>query len=137
MKAGKYSAVDFEGVAWVAFNDIKESGKASLKIKSGLPASVRGFEPPWPIFSYDLNFTGALAEDRWIDISFYFGGINIMGKLANLRIFEWDGKSYKDITTNVDLRRKVISGRTNRLSTFVIMSAMPRGKETKWRKCGN
>jgi hypothetical protein len=122
VKAGKYSAIDFEGVAWLAFKDLKKPGRASLEIKSGIPTALPGFKPPWPIFSYDFNLTGALAEDGYIDVSFYIGGINFIGQLSSVHILEWDGKSYKDITINVDDESKVVTGRTNHLSTYVIMS---------------
>jgi hypothetical protein len=120
--AGKYSAVDFQGVAWAAFKNLKKPGVVSLKIEAGLPAYVRGFTPGWPTASYKLDFTGTLAEDGYIDISFYIGGINFVGRYSELSIFEWDGKSYKNITTGVDLKRNVITGRTNKLTTYVIMN---------------
>jgi hypothetical protein len=42
VKAGKYSAVDFQGVAWVSIRDIKKSGKISMSVESGLPALAEG-----------------------------------------------------------------------------------------------
>ena len=123
VKAGKYSAVDFGGVAWVAFRNQKKSGEASLNIASGMPAPLHGFRPGWPNASYHFKFTGELAENGYADISFYIGGINFIGHLSDLCVFQWDGKSYKDITTNVDLKKKVITGRTDKLSTYVIVTA--------------
>lgn len=131
VRAGKYSAVDFRGVAWAAFRNLKGTGEVSLAIRDGLPASARGFMPAWPIASYDFAFTGTLAKDGYIDISFYIGGMNFAGKLSELRVFEWNGKSYKDIMTNVDLRRGIITGRTNKLATYVIMSPAPGGEKIK------
>jgi hypothetical protein len=126
VKAEKYSTADFKGVAWAAFRNLKESGKASLKINQGLPASAAGFIPVWPIASYDFNFSGTLVENGYIDVSFYVGGVNVFGQLSDLHILQWDGKSYRDITVNVDKQRSVITGRTNKLSTFVIMSELPK-----------
>jgi hypothetical protein len=127
VKAGKYSAVDFRGVAWVAFRNLKKSGKATVKIKGGLPKFVSGFISGWPIASYNFSFTGSLAKNGYADISFYVGGINFAGKFSELRILEWDGKSYRDITIGVDVRRRVITGRTNKLASYVIVT--PRHNE--------
>ena len=71
VKAGKYAAADFDGVAWVAMNNVEKTGTITLKIKHGLPASAKGMQPAWPIFSYDFDFTGALAQNSYLDISFY------------------------------------------------------------------
>lgn len=57
-----------------------------------------------------------------IDISFYFGGINLIGPCLEIRLFEWDGKAFRNITTNVDMDRKVVTGRTNRLAEYVIVT---------------
>jgi hypothetical protein len=121
IKAGKFVAVNFGGVAWAAFNNLEKPGKITLNIKDGLPAAKQGFLPGWPIVNYNFNFDGILAEDGYIDINFYIGGINFSGYPSGLRIFEWDGKSYKDITTIVDVGRRIITGRAQKLGTYVIM----------------
>jgi hypothetical protein len=122
LKAGKYVAADFNGVASVAMNYIEKSGTATLKIRHGLPASAKGMQPAWPIFSYDFDFTGALAKNGYLDISFYIGGINLAGSVSETRLLQWDGKRYTDITSHVDAARRSITGRTNQLSAYVIMS---------------
>ena len=129
VKSGKNFTVDFRGVAWITCKDVKKSGECSLRLEGGLPALVEGFEPGWPIASYYFNFNGKLAED--IDINFYIKGMRFPMHSFFPRIFEWNGKSYKDITTNVDLRRNVITGTTNRLSTYVIMNHIPESKEPR------
>ncbi len=120
--AGKYSAVDLQGVSWLTFRNIRKKGKVSLKIVNGLPASVPGFTPAWPVSSYHFDFTGILDKDGYVDIGIYIGGLQLLGQMSDLRIFEWDGKSYRDITTDVDLQRGIITCRTNSLFTYVIMS---------------
>jgi len=126
VEAGKYIAADFDGVAWVAMNNVEKSGTAMLKIKHGLPASAKGMQPAWPIASYEFDFTGALEKNGYLDISFYIGGINLAGRKSQTRILQWDGNRYKDITTHVDTARKTITGRTNQLSTYVIMNGRAR-----------
>lgn len=126
VESGKYSTADFKGVAWAAFRNLKESGKASLKINDGLPAFTAGFTPVWPIATYDFSFDGTLAENGYIDVNFYFGGVNVFGRLSDLHVLQWDGEAYRDITTNVDKQRSIITGRTDKLSAFVIMSELPK-----------
>jgi hypothetical protein len=121
IKAAKYASVDFDGVAWVALNNVEKSGTATLKIKHGLPAAAKGMQPAWPIASYEFDFTGALAKNGYLDISFYIGGINLAGKISEARLLQWDGKHYRDITAHVDSKRGIITGRTNQLSAYVVM----------------
>ena len=126
LKIGKNITVDFQGVAWITFKKVKEAGVCSLSIKGHYPALVKGFEIGWPIASYHFDFKGKLEDT--IDISFYMGGISSLGSYSSPRILEYDGKSYRDITIDVDYRRRVIIGRTNKLSTYVIMNAKPKGQ---------
>jgi len=120
--SAKSRVLNFNGIAWLAFAGIKKPGHVTLRLSGGLPASKPRFKPSWPIFFYDFSFTGVLTEKGFIDISFYVGGLNIVGQLSELRIFEWDGNRYKDITTSFDNNKKIITGRTNRLLKYVIMS---------------
>jgi len=118
IKTSKDLTVNFDGVAWVKFKEVKKAGKLSLNVDGNLPAIVARSRPGWPVANYQFDYTGELGD--FVDISFYFGGYGFKGDPSSLHIFEWDGKSYKDITTIVDWSAKVITGRTNRLSTYII-----------------
>ena len=114
-------AVNLAGVAWISFQAVNRPGLLSLKIDSGVPSAIKGFQPGWPVVTYHLEFTGNLTKPA--TISFYTKGIALLGRPYFPRIFQWDGKAYKDITTNVDLDTGVVSGKTDKLSsTFVVMS---------------
>ena len=126
VKPGEYSAVGFQGIAWVAMRDVVKPGKVELQVENGLPATALGFRPGWPIATYTFEFTGHLGKDGYVDVSIHIGGRRFTGSLSELRVLEWDGKLYKDITTHVDARRGVITGRTNRLSTYVLMTPVVR-----------
>jgi hypothetical protein len=121
VRAGRYSAADLNGVAWLVFHDVEKNGEVTLRIRNELPASPQGFAPGWPIASYEFEFSGAFSEGGYIDLSFFIGGMNFGEMPSPLRVFEWDGKSLKDVTTNLDLRRGVISGRSNKLATYIVM----------------
>lgn len=123
VKVGKEDIVSFPGAAWLTFKHIKKPGKASLVIRDDLPAFFeKNLMPGWPIASYDFDFTGELDKDGYIEVKIYFGGIDFTGDLSDLLMFEWEGEGYKNITTNIDLQKKVITGITGKLSTYVVMS---------------
>lgn len=123
IEAGKNKLVDFRGVAWIQLKNNKSPGNCTLSVKGNMPSLAEGFEPGWPIASYQFDFKGIKPDD--IIISIYIGGMSFQGNHRLPRLLEWDGKKYKDITTQVDMKRKVITGKTKQLSTYVIMNALP------------
>jgi hypothetical protein len=118
--AGEKTKIDLEGMAWLSLKNPRKAGTIALQIRNGFPAALPGFNPPWPVFTYD--FEGTSLEADSIDVSFYFGGISLIGQLPEVRLFEWDGKVYMDITANVDKVRKVVTGRTHHLAEYVVVT---------------
>jgi len=131
IRSGKNVTVDFRGVAWITFKDVQSPGECSLKVEGGVPALVEGFQLGWPIASYHFDFKGKMTNE--LAINFYIAGMKFPDQTFSPRILQWDGKSYEDITTNIDFRRKVVTGRTNKLGTYVIMDLTP-GAKTKEEK---
>ena len=123
----KYTTLDFNGIALVSFNQLLKHDSVKMNIvpyKFPLP---RNYSKVWPTYHYDFDFRGTLAKDGFIDVQFYYGGLDIMaGEQNNIRIIQWDKKKAKDITTHVDTKRKLISGRTNKLTTFSIVRRVNR-----------
>jgi hypothetical protein len=115
----------FNGVAWVSFENIAERGELLLSVTAGVPASTSDFEPGWPVATYEFDFTGKLAEGTEIDLSIYFGGFNFGNQTSTVRLLEWNGETYRDITTSVVLRTGIITGRTDKLSRYVVMAKVP------------
>jgi hypothetical protein len=122
VKTGKHSTVDFQGVAWVTMSDVGKPGKVGLQLEPGLPAVAPGFSTTWPVATYAFDFSGQLAKDGYMDVSFHTAGMRFEGSPSMLRILEWDGKAYNDITTHFDAERGIVTGRTTRLSRFVLMT---------------
>lgn len=123
IKAGDYSSGDLNGIAWLAIKDLKKTGKVILEIKQDviLPDSILQYIIGWPFGVYNFNFTGELKKSGYIDINFYVGGLYFPSVLDNLRIIELNGESCKDITLRVDVEKKIITGRTEKLTNYVIM----------------
>ena len=69
-----------------------------------------------------MSCSGEIVQDGWFDISLNLRGINFAGDKGTIRVFEWRNNSYKDITRNLDLHKGIITARTNKLSTLVIMN---------------
>jgi len=120
VRAGKRSGAAFGALASATLKDVAKPGQLSLAVENGLPAWAEGMAPAWPILQYKFNFTGQLSKTGEVDVDFYVGGI-AFSPLSLRRVFEWDGKTYRDVTVKTDLKRGVITARTKRLSTYVIM----------------
>jgi hypothetical protein len=134
LQAGDRVTLQFPGVVSLAFTGAVGSGTISLKAQNGLPASVEGFEPGWPIGTYNFGFTGKLSKGVYVDVSFDVGDMLFdTGVSSSLHILQWDGKSYKNITTHFDIQKKRVIGRTDTLSSFVIMS-VSRSRTAKGEK---
>ena len=129
IETGKDKLVDFRGVAWLQIKNNKRAGTCALSVKGNMPSLAKGLEPGWPIASYQFNSKGIKSDD--ITISIYIGGMSFRGNHRLPRLLEWDGKRYKDITTQVDMKRKVITGKTKQLATYVVMNAQPEKKPMK------
>jgi len=125
----KNATVDFEGIARVTFTDSIEAGEILLTVENDLPALVAGYDPGWPLASYRFEYTGML--NRYANIDIFFGGRVFEGDLSSLRLYQWEGKNYRDITTRVDLPARTIRGRTDRFSPLVIMNAVDGRRKLK------
>lgn len=134
VQAGPATSIDFEGVCRLDINGLEKPGKARLSITAGLPATVEGFSPGWPVATYAVDFDGKVAGDGYVEVSFYIGGISFIDQRSSLRLFEWDGKAYRDITTGLDLKKRIISGRTKSLLTYVVMTQKNTRKKSVSKK---
>ena len=133
---GAYSGSDFRGLAWVAMRDVTRSGEVALSLENGLPAGAGGFEPVWPMATYAFEFSGELGKEGYVDLSFHTGGIRAGGPLSSLRVLEFDGKAYKDVTTHVDPEKGVITARTDRLSSYVLVTPVAERRGVIGRRLG-
>ncbi|MDH3315844.1 MAG: hypothetical protein OER43_08780 [Gammaproteobacteria bacterium] len=61
--------------------------------------------------TYRLGFTGELSKSGYADVSLYVGGVAFDGERKDLRILAWNGKSFRQIPSNYDPARGVVSGR--------------------------
>lgn len=124
---GKISSANMQNICWMTFKDLTKGGELNLKINGNTDFAkpIRGLMPGWPFAMYDFSFSGDVDKAGYIDLNIYYGGLFFPGRQDGLQLFEWDGKTFKNITINVDVSRKIITGRTNRLMSYVIMSPAP------------
>lgn len=121
IKQGSRFVTEFGGVASVLLTSVTKPGRLTFKVTPGVPAAPVGFRPTWPIASFTLDFSGQLAANGYVDVSLNLRGLQLEDA-TKLRILEWDGTVYRDITSSLDSRRGIITGRMTRASTFVVMS---------------
>lgn len=118
VEKGEKKHINLNGAVKIYFNKIDKTGNMVLKVNGNLPATSKSYTPGWPIVNYELNFDG--SYDGVIEIQIYYGGLRFLNK--SIRLLEWNGKGYQDITHNINHERRIISGKSNKLSTYVIMS---------------
>lgn len=123
ISAGKRTAADLSGIASLAFRRVERSGRVTLRVVNApaLPATLTGYIPGWPFASYQFQFDGSLAKTGYVDLTLYAGGLYFPGGFRRLRLIEVDGQIARDITTKIDAKAKTVTGRTNKLSHYVIM----------------
>lgn len=112
--------LNFNGLMWIDANNISKEGKCLLNVESGLPAFASGFTPLWPAVTY--NIESDFSTDQEIDISIYYRGYKSLDESYSLRILEWDGNKYLDITTEIIPEQGIIKGSTKSLRSYVLMS---------------
>jgi hypothetical protein len=106
--AGKTASVYFPRLFSIKFKNIAKAGTLSVTTRNDLPAWADGMAPSWPILHYSLDFSGRLAKNGEVEVEFYVGDV-AFSPLSLRRVFEWDGKAYRDITVSVDHKRGVIT----------------------------
>lgn len=120
IKSGANQSAQFGGVAWATLHKVKKPGTLSLEVENGVPALSKSHELGWPFAKYSMKFSGQVEGP--VDITFYYGGLGFGGKRPSPRLLQWDGKAYTDVTTVINYESRTITGRVNKLSTFVLMN---------------
>lgn len=121
--AGPASAADLGGVATVAFKGVEAPGRLALDVRKDvvLPPPLRGSIVSWPFCAYRFQFEGKLAPHGYVDLTFRTPEL-FAGRLAELRVIELGGGSFKDVTLGVDEKRGFVTARTGALSTYVLLA---------------
>jgi hypothetical protein len=122
VRSGQRADASLSGVARLHFRRVQEGGVASLRVEPGIPALVEGFEPAWPAVTYAFDFSGRLNETGHVDLTLNLRGMRFPTPLSAVRILEWDGASYQDITMRVDEHARTITGRTRRMARVVVLA---------------
>jgi hypothetical protein len=138
VKAGRRMVVDLSGIARLTFYGVEKSGMVSLVVDNGSESVPRGFSPGWPSATYHFDFKGQLNQNGFVEIEIYLGGISFLDRLSKARLFEWNGKTFKNATTAVDPISRWIRGKTQTLGTYIITQpilrkpALGRIKSVTW-----
>lgn len=120
-------------VAWMTPAESAKPGTVLLSARLGVPALAEGFEPAWPVATYHIEFAGEMSEKRPILVGFKAGEFGFGREVNAVRVFEWDGKSYRDITEAAEARKGYVTGRITRRSTDLVLMGVPTGLDTASR----
>lgn len=122
IKETKFSSVNFNGLAWIGFNNVIKSGTVKLNIKDryeGFPADLQ-YSPTWPYMSYIIEFDGKLDSKSKIDMAFYIKPLRFKQNISSIRIFRVEEDRLVDVTAGRNLNRGIIFAKTERPGTFII-----------------
>jgi hypothetical protein len=117
--SGGYASAEFGGIGWIGLRGLKASGMARLSLRKGLPAPPDNFRPIWPLVSYVFTVAKPISYD-FADVTINIERWIPADTRNQLRIYEWDGVHYRDITLFVDDSRGIVTGRTKELKQYVI-----------------
>jgi hypothetical protein len=119
---GKAKTLDVGGMGKIELADQPGEKKVSFTLRPGLPSSAVSFNPIWPIATYEFGYLGEPFETE-MRLSLHLQGFASNSPFASLRLLEWDGSSFRDITTGIDHKNLIITGKTSRLRKYVIVSS--------------
>lgn len=122
---GKWVAVEMKNMAWLSMRDVTKAGDLKLEIID----EQEKIKPPkrgtllWPAAIYKFSFTGKQDKAGYTEISINFAGLGYRNT-EKVRIFEVGKGFVRDITTHVDTQRKVVTGKTGKLVSYVLIETL-------------
>jgi hypothetical protein len=125
VQAGSTRRIEFPQIAKLTFDRVKRSGEVSLTIDSGWPAIPPGYAAGFPAAVYRFEFTGELAPKSSVEIELYAAETAFPRRPGTTRLFEWDGRTFRNITTDVDLQKGWVRGHSRSLRTYVLGQPEP------------
>lgn len=108
------------GGATLSFSRVAESGAVNIRVLPGLPATTPRLRSAWPVAHFVIDFTGRLEPHGSATIDLDVRTLGFDPRDKSVRLLEWDGKAYHDITTHLDKRSGHIRGATTALRTYVV-----------------
>jgi hypothetical protein len=113
------------GGASLSFANTQRAGDVAVHAIPGLPATTPRIRTAWPVVHFVVDYTGQLEPNGHVTIAL---DVRTLGFDANdraLRLLEWDGKSYRDITKFLDPHGGTIRGTTDTLRKYVVARVQP------------
>lgn len=122
INTGAWVSSDLDNIAWLSMRDVNRAGTLTLEIsdEKGQIKLPSGGSILWPAAIYEFNFSGAQGDSGYTDISLNFSGLGY-GDAGKVRIYEVGKGLIRDVTTQVDTEREVVTGRVNTLGSYVLV----------------
>jgi hypothetical protein len=124
----------FNGTLWLKAENRELKDHVILEISGYAPTGVSGYRSGWPVAVYNLSAEENNVSNERFDIAVYYGGMHFQGIEQQLRLIQWTGDEYVDITTWTDTRGEVIHGSAVGLGSFAILEKHFPKKEIWYRQ---
>jgi len=124
MENGIYKLINQKREILIRITGLRNNFDVKIELERGIPCFAEKFIPAWPLITYNFTMNSGEMKDRMMEIRFNISDIVPLKNPRSLRILQWDGLHYKDITTKVNVKQNYISGTTDTLSSFVLMNCI-------------
>ena len=106
-----------------------------VKVASGAPGSADGFRPVFPAATYGFECDDAVTKalqgkKSRLEIRVNLGGFSFGSGQRRPALLQWDGETYRDVTTVVDVGNNLVKGEVEELTSFVVFN-QERSKPSK------
>ncbi len=117
---GDRSVVDLYGVARLQLRGVEQGGEVALRIRPGVPAVPEGYRTGWPMATFSFEFAGKFGKAGGAEAELYAGWIGF-SEPGELRLLEWDGEAFRDVTKDVNYADRTIRAEIDFRHEYVLV----------------
>lgn len=119
---GTWVSADLNNIARLTMRDVSSAGSLTLDVVSEREEvkPPRGGSVLWPAAVYKFSFSGGQGKSGYTDINLNFSGLGY-SDAEKVRIYEVGKGFIRDVTTQVDTERGIVSGRVRALGSYVLI----------------
>lgn len=116
------SQVSFtEGIKLYFWKGANNPKHVKLQINDGLEQIPKDFVALYPYYSFSFESSEPLTDLIDVQMDIDLSQSVFLSNVSNPRIMEWNGKIFRDITRNYNKQAQILTGRTDRFKTYLIL----------------
>jgi hypothetical protein len=120
-RVATHGRVEFGELFAVTLPPSSRSGTLILSSVDSIPTTVPvGYTPTWPVGAYSLMYSGTMESNDLAELTASLRGLKVRHG-SDVRLIQLTDGKFRDITREVDWRRGVVIGSTNRLGRYYLM----------------